>query len=48
MARKRTSEKQHRWLSQVEVTGVVFSEPALAEAEPTGFPSLDKQTLARF
>jgi hypothetical protein len=42
------SDKQHRWLSQVEVTGVVFSEPVLNEAAPAGFPSLDKQTLARF
>jgi Eco57I restriction-modification methylase/restriction-modification enzyme MmeI-like protein len=48
MASKRISDKQHRWLSQVEVTGVVFSEPVLADAAPAGFPSLDKQTLARF
>ena len=48
MAQKRTADKQHRWLSQVEVTGVVFSEPVLADAAPAGFPSLDKRTLARF
>jgi len=48
MARKRTADKQHRWLSQIEVTGVVFSEPVLAEAAPAGFPNLDKRVLARF
>lgn len=48
MASKRTADKQHRWLSQVEVTGVVFSEPVLAEAAPAGFPNLDKKVLAQF
>lgn len=48
MTSKRTADKQHRWLSQVEVTGVVFSEPVLAEAAPAGFPNLDKKVLAQF
>ena len=48
MASKRTADMQHRWLSQVEVTGVVFSEPVLAEAAPSGFPNLDKKVLAQF
>lgn len=47
-ARKRAADKQHRWLSQVEVTGVVLSEPVLAEDSPAGFRPLDKKELAAF
>ncbi|WP_410210820.1 DNA methyltransferase [Aquirhabdus sp.] len=43
---KRVANRQHRWLSSVEITGVVLSEPVLADAG--NFRSLDKQELATF
>lgn len=46
--RQRVSDKQHRWLSLVETTGIVLSEPVLAEAAPAGFRPLDKRKLAEF
>ena len=48
MAANRSAKRAHLWLSQVEVTGVVFSEPVLAEAEPTGFSRLEKKDLRAF
>src|SRR6516164_4757610 len=45
---KRVSDKQHRWLSMVEQTGVVLSEPVLADASPAGFRRLEKKELALF
>src|SRR4051794_25157630 len=48
MSRVRAADKQHRWLSLVEVTGVVLSEPVLADAAPAGFRSLEKKELAQF
>jgi Eco57I restriction-modification methylase/restriction-modification enzyme MmeI-like protein len=48
MSRRRASDKQHRWLSLVEITGVVLSEPVLADAAPAGFRGLEKKELARF
>ena len=42
----RVAKRQHRWLASVEITGVVLSEPVLAD---TGnFRSLDKAELAAF
>ena len=46
--RRRVADKQHRWLSQVDLSGVVLSEPVLAEAAPAGFRSLEPRELARF
>lgn len=46
--RQRVSDKQHRWLSLVETTGIVLSEPVLAETAPAGFRPLDKRKLAEF
>jgi hypothetical protein len=46
--RQRVADKQHRWLSQVDLTGVVLSEPVLAEAAPGGFRNLEKRELAQF
>lgn len=43
---KRVAKRQHRWLSSVEITGVVLSEPVLADAG--NFRSLDKTELANF
>jgi len=43
---KRVAKRQHRWLSSVEITGVVLSEPVLADAG--NFRSLDKAELANF
>ncbi|MCG7980269.1 MAG: hypothetical protein N0E58_19330 [Candidatus Thiodiazotropha endolucinida] len=43
---KRVAKRQHRWLSSVETTGVVLSEPVLADAG--NFRSLDKAELANF
>jgi Eco57I restriction-modification methylase len=48
MSRARAADKQHRWLSLVEVTGVVLSEPVLADIAPAGFRSLEKKELAQF
>lgn len=45
---KRASDKQHRWLSLVEQTGIVLSEPVLADTSPAGFRSLEKKELAQF
>ena len=42
------SQKQHLWLSQVEVSGIVFSEPVLADTAPTGFRQLEKHEIAQF
>ena len=44
----RTAQKHHRWIREVEVTGVVLSEPVLNEAEPTGFRSLEKAEVGKF
>ncbi|WP_051263966.1 Eco57I restriction-modification methylase domain-containing protein [Teredinibacter turnerae] len=41
---KRVANRQHRWLSSVEITGVVLSEPVLADAG--NFRSLDKAEIA--
>ena len=46
--RRRIADKQHRWLSQVDLSGVVLSEPVLAEAAPAGFRNLEKRELAQF
>src|SRR3954466_4967819 len=46
--RRRIADKQHRWLSQVDLSGVVLSEPVLAEAAPAGFRNLEKRELAHF
>ncbi len=46
--RRRVADKQHRWLSQVDLSGVVLSEPVLAEAAPAGFRKLEKRELAQF
>jgi hypothetical protein len=46
--RRRVVDKQHRWLSQVDLSGVVLSEPVLAEAAPAGFRNLEKRELAQF
>ncbi|MBC3382975.1 DNA methyltransferase [Pseudomonas sp. SWRI179] len=43
---KRVASRQHRWLSSVEITGVVLSEPVLADAG--NFRSLDKTEVAAF
>lgn len=43
---KRVANRQHRWLSSVEITGVVLSEPVLADAG--NFRSLDKAEIASF
>lgn len=43
---KRVANRQHRWLSNVEITGVVLSEPVLADAG--NFRSLDKAEIATF
>ena len=43
---KRVANRQHRWLSSVEITGVVLSEPVLADAG--NFRSLDKAEIAAF
>ncbi|WP_414154277.1 Eco57I restriction-modification methylase domain-containing protein [Pseudomonas sp. BNK-43-a] len=43
---KRIANRQHRWLSSVEVTGVVLSEPVLATAG--NFRSLDKREISNF
>ncbi|MEP8107192.1 hypothetical protein ABKS10_02905 [Aeromonas caviae] len=43
---KRIANRQHRWLSSVEITGVVLSEPVLADAG--NFRSLDKAEIAAF
>ncbi|WP_347016396.1 N-6 DNA methylase [Acinetobacter seifertii] len=43
---KRIANRQHRWLSSVEITGVVLSEPVLADAG--NFRSLDKTEIATF
>ncbi len=43
---KRVANRQHRWLSNVEITGVVLSEPVLADAG--NFRSLDKAEIAAF
>ncbi|TKB08841.1 DNA methyltransferase [Desulforhopalus sp. IMCC35007] len=43
---KRVANRQHRWLSSVEITGVVLSEPVLADAG--NFRSLDKKEIAEF
>jgi len=43
---KRVAIRQHRWLSSVEITGVVLSEPVLADAG--NFRSLDKAEVAAF
>jgi hypothetical protein len=43
---KRVANRQHRWLSSVEITGVVLSEPVLADAG--NFRSLDKAEVATF
>lgn len=48
MARKQQADRQHRWLSQVEVTGVVLSEPVLAEMAPAGFSWIPGSKLAAF
>lgn len=47
MSRVRAADKQHRWLSLVEVTGVVLSEPVLVDTAPAGFRSLEKKELAQ-
>ncbi|RMR30833.1 hypothetical protein ALP87_00410 [Pseudomonas syringae pv. coriandricola] len=43
---KRVANRQHRWLSSVEITGVVLSEPVLADAG--NFRSLDRAEIAEF
>ena len=43
---KRVANRQHRWLSSVEITGVVLSEPVLADAG--NFRSLDRAEIAAF
>jgi hypothetical protein len=43
---KRVANRQHRWLSSIEITGVVLSEPVLADAG--NFRSLDKAEVAAF
>ncbi|MDN3556614.1 Eco57I restriction-modification methylase domain-containing protein [Halomonas maura] len=43
---KRVANRQHRWLSSVEITGVVLSEPVLADAG--NFRTLDKAEIAAF
>lgn len=43
---KRVANRQHRWLSSVEITGIVLSEPVLADAG--NFRSLDKAEIAAF
>lgn len=43
---KRIANRQHRWLSSVEITGVVLSEPVLADVG--NFRSLDKAEIAVF
>lgn len=43
---KRVAYRQHRWISSVEITGVVLSEPVLADAG--NFRSLDKAEVAAF
>ena len=43
---KRVAYRQHRWLSSIEITGVVLSEPVLADAG--NFRSLDKAEVATF
>lgn len=43
---KRVASRQHRWLSSVEISGVVLSEPVLADAG--NFRSLDKAEVAAF
>ncbi|WP_379866580.1 Eco57I restriction-modification methylase domain-containing protein [Marinobacter sp. M5B] len=43
---KRVASRQHRWLSSVEISGVVLSEPVLADAG--NFRSLDKAEIAAF
>ncbi|EMD9442885.1 Eco57I restriction-modification methylase domain-containing protein [Burkholderia cepacia] len=48
MARRRAADKQHRWLSQVDINGVVLSEPVLADSAPAGFRALEKKELAQF
>jgi len=45
---KRAALRAHDWLSQVEVTGVVLSEPVLAEESPTGFTSPEKKDIAKY
>jgi hypothetical protein len=45
---RRASDKQHRWLSLVEQTGIVLSEPVLADTSPAGFRRLEKKELALF
>ena len=42
------SQKQHLWLSQVEISGIVFSEPVLADSLPGGIRILDKKEIAKF
>lgn len=48
MSKRRLIDKQHRWLSLVEISGVVLSEPVLVESAPTGFRTLEKPELAAF
>lgn len=43
---KRIAKRQHRWLSSVEVTGIVLSEPVLADAG--NFRLLDKEEVKLF
>ena len=42
------SQKQHLWLSQVEISGIVLSEPVLADSAPAGFTQLEKKEVAKF
>ena len=42
------SQKQHLWLSQVEISGIVFSEPILADSAPEGFRILEKKEKENF
>ncbi len=46
--KKRVADKQHSWLSLVEMTGIVLSEPVLVESCPAGFRLLEKRELVEF
>ena len=48
MSKRSRADKQHGWLSQVEISGVVLSEPVLIDAAPAGFRALEKKELAKF
>ena len=48
MPRRRAATRHNRWLSAVDVSGVVLSEPVLAEDSPAGFTPLEDQKVRAF